>query len=71
MKTLAFYKGTETDIVPGLEVYFGQLWDGEGDGQEILESGAVSPDGESVVSFEVIEADDDPMESRVRVTDIY
>lgn len=71
MMTLNFYKGTEKEIKAGQELYFGQLWDGEGDGQEILESGAVSPDGETVVAFEVIEADDDPMESLVRVVDIY
>lgn len=71
MKTLSYVLGEERKIEIGQEYYFGQLWDGEGDGEELLESGAVSPDGENVIAFEVIENADDPLETLVKVTDIY
>ena len=71
MKTLSYVLGQERKIEIGQEYYFGQLWDGEGDGEELLESGAVSPDGENVIAFEVIENADDPLETLVKVTDIY
>lgn len=71
MKTLSYVLGQEREIEIGQEYYFGQLWDGEGDGEELLESGAVSPDGENVIAFEVIENADDPLETLVKVTDIY
>ena len=32
---------------------------------------AVSPDGENVIAFDVIENADDPLETLVKVTDIY
>lgn len=71
MKTLSYILGQEREIEIGQEYYFGQLWDGEGDGEELMESGAVSPDGENVIAFEVIENADNPIETLVRVTDIY
>ena len=71
MKTLSYVLGQEREIEIGQEYYFGQLWDGEGDGEELMESGAVSPDGENVIAFDVIENADDPLETLVKVTDIY
>lgn len=71
MKTLSYVLGQEREIEIGQEYYFGQLWDGEGDGEELLESGAISPDEENVVAFEVIEKSDNPLETLVKVTDIY
>lgn len=71
MKTLSYVLGQEREIEIGQEYYFGQLWDGEGDGEELMESGTVSPDGENVIAFEVIENADDPLETLVKVTDIY
>lgn len=71
MKTLSYYKGTEQEIEIGAELYFGQLWDGEGDGEELLQSGAVSPDNENVVAFDVIESAEDVSDTLVKVTDIY
>ena len=72
MKTLE----TGKEIVIGMETRFADLWDGNGNGIELLQSGAISPDNENVVSFEVIEcrnADDidDILEAIVKVTDIY
>ena len=56
MKTLSYILGTEREIEIGQKYYFGQLWDGEnGDASELLESGAVSPDEENAVAFDVVE----------------
>ena len=71
MKTLSYVLGQEREIEIGQEYYFGQLWDGEGDGEELMESGAVSPDGENVVAFEIVEKAMNPLETLVKVTDIY
>ena len=72
MKTLSYVLGQEREIEIDKEYYFGQLWDGEnGDANELLESGAVSPDGENVIAFEVIENAENPLETLVKVTDIY
>ena len=72
MMTLSYVLGQEREIEIGQEYYFGQLWDGEnGDAHELLGSGAVSPDEENVIAFEVIEKSDNPLETLVKVTDIY
>ena len=71
MKTLSYILGSsEEEIVINEEYYFGQLWDGNGDGEELLESGAISPDGENVVSFEIVKRAEDILETIVKVTDI-
>ena len=72
MKTLNFVLGTEEEIQVGKNYYFGQLWDGEeGNAEELLESGAVSPDDENVVAFEIVKTADDLLQTVVKVTDIY
>ena len=72
MKTLSYILGTEREIEIGQEYYLGQIWDGEeGNAEELLESGSVSPDEENVIAFEVIEKSDNPLETLVKVTDIY
>lgn len=71
MKTLTYILGSEEEIVINKEYYFGQLWDGNGDGEELLESGAISPDGENIVAFKIIEKANDILETIVRVTDMY
>lgn len=71
MKTLSYVLGSIEEIKIGQEYYFGQLWDGEGDGEELMESGAISPDNESTVAFEVAEKAEDLAQTVVRVTDIY
>ena len=71
MKTLSYYKGYEEEIKAGGSYFFGQLWDGSGDGEELLESGSISPDGENVVDFTVAEIASDIMDTLVRVTGIY
>ena len=72
MKTLSYVLGEEKEIEIGQEYYFGQLWDGEnGEAHELLESGAVSPDEENVLAFEIVEKAMNPLETLVKVTDIY
>lgn len=71
MKTLSFNYASEEEIKIGEEYYFGQLWDGEGDGEELLQSGSVSPDNENVVAFKIVEESDDMLRTIVKVTDIY
>ena len=72
MKTLSYILEKIEEIEIDKEYYFGQLWDGEGDGEELIESGTVSPDNENVVAFEVLEENpDDICKTLVKVTDIY
>lgn len=71
MKTLSFVGCSEEKIVKGGQYLFGQLWSGDGDGNELLDSGSVSPDNKNVVSFKVIKRDESPLDSLVEVTDIY
>ena len=72
MMTLSYVLGKEREIEIGQEYYFGQLWDGQsGEANELLESGAVSPDEENVVAFEIVEKAMNPLETLVKVTDIY
>lgn len=73
LNTLSYILGTEDTIETGREYYFGQLWDGNGDGEELLESGAIAvyQDGEEcIVDFEILEAAEDILQSRVKVTGI-
>ena len=71
MKTLSYILGSEEEIVINKEYYFGQLWDGNGDGEKLLESGAISPNGENVVAFKVVKKSEDICKSIVKITDIY
>lgn len=71
MKTLSYILGAEQEIEVGAELYFGQLWDGDGDGEELLQSGAISPDNENVVAFDVVGENENILNAVVRVTDIY
>ena len=71
MKTLTYILGSsEEKIIINGEYYFGQLWDGNGNGEELLESGAISPDNENVVAFEVVKKAEDILETVIKVTDI-
>lgn len=59
-----------------MEVRFAELWDGDGDGQELLDSGAIAvwdeeTETESIVGFEIAEPDEDVLNVLVRVTDLY
>ena len=58
LNTLSYILGTEDTIETGKEYYFGQLWDGNGDGEE------------DIVNFEMREAAEDILQTRVKVTGI-
>ena len=73
LNALSYVLGTEDTIETGKEYYFGQLWDGDGDGEELLESGAIAvyQDGtEYIVDFEIKETSEDILQTRVKVTGI-
>lgn len=73
LNTLSYILGTEGTIETGKTYYFGQLWDGNGDGEELIESGAIAvyQDGEEyIVDFEVLESTEDILQTRVKVTGI-
>lgn len=73
LNTLSYILGTEDTIETGKEYYFGQLWDGDGDGEELLESGAIAvyQDGtEYIVDFEIVETAEDNLQTVVKVTGI-
>ena len=67
MKTLE----TSEEIRIGMEIRFAELWDGNGDGEELLDSGAISPDNENVVGFVIVENADNILDTVVEVIDIY
>lgn len=73
LNTLSYILGTEDTIETGREYYFGQLWDGNGDGEELLESGAIAVyqgGEEHIVDFEILEAAEDILQTRVKVTGV-
>lgn len=70
MKTLSYIYGVEEEIKVGNTYYFGQLWDGYGDGLELLESRGISID-DILIEFEVIEVDTDILKTIVQVIGIY
>lgn len=73
LNTLSYVYGQNDTIEVGEEYYFDQLWDGNGDGEELLESGAIAvyQDGEEyIVDFEILEPADDILQTRVKVIGI-
>jgi len=73
LNTLSYVYGQNDTIEVGEEYYFGQFWDGNGDGEELLGSGAIAvyQDGEEyIVDFEILEPADDILQTRVKITGI-
>ena len=73
LNTLSYVYGQNDTIEVGEEYYFGQLWDGNGDGEELIESGAIAvyQDGEEyIVDFEIIEPAENILQTVVKVTGI-
>ena len=80
MKTLGYITGVR-EIKIGEEYYFGELWDGCGDGEELLESGSIEIINKDlleildycfdVVEFDILETDEDILKTRVKVKDIF
>lgn len=71
MRTLSYINGEDQEIKIGAELYFGQLWDGNGNGLELLESEEISPDNENVVAFKITKPAEDILDTLVEVIDIY
>lgn len=73
LNTSSYVYGQNDTIDVGEEYYFGQLWDGDGDGEELIESEAIAiyQDGEEyIVDFEILESAEDILQTRVKVTGI-
>lgn len=73
LNTLSYVLGDNDTIETGKAYYFGQLWDGNGDGEELLESGAIAvyQDGEEyIVDFGIVETSEDILQTRVKVTGV-
>lgn len=69
-KTFSYVGCVEEEIQVGEEYYFGQLVDGEGDVEQLLEDGCVGIKND-VVEFVTLEHSNDIFKTIVRVTDIY
>lgn len=72
MNTLSYIRGSEEEIKVGGEYYFGQLWNGNGDVEELLESGAIAvwdsvEEVEYIIDFDVVESDENLMDTIVKV----
>lgn len=73
LNTLSYVLGNNDTIETGKTYYFGQLWDGNGDGEELLKSGAIAvyqDDEEFIVDFEILESAEDILQTRVKVIGI-
>ena len=75
MKTLSYVRGQIEEIKVGKSYYFGQLVDGDGDLEELLESGCVAIydeeiEEERIVDFDVVENNVNILDTYVNVTDI-
>ena len=73
LNTSSYVYGQNDTIEVGEEYYFGRLWDGDGDGEELIESEAIAiyQDGEEyIVDFEILESAEDILQTRVKVTGI-
>ena len=68
---------TNEHVVIGNRYRFSELWTGDGDGEELLDSGSIALwsdrlDEEIIIEFSVIEKDEnDILNTLVKVTDIY
>ena len=71
LETFSFIGCASEEVKVGELYHFGQLVDGEGDIQSLLEDGCVGI-GEYIIEFEIHDRDyDDILTSLVKVTDIY
>lgn len=72
LNTLSYVLCSEDTIEAGKEYFFGQLWDGNGDGEELIESEAIAvyQDGEFIVDFEIVEPAENILQTVVKVTGI-
>lgn len=76
MNTLPYVCGIDQKIKLGAELYFGQLWDGNGDSEELLDSGSICLGEDEnqmpvIVAFEIVGEAMDILNAVVRVMDVY
>lgn len=70
MKTLSYYNGRKEEIENRKLLYFGQIWDGKGDGKEILRQRNITIE-EKIIEFIIIEKNKDILETIIKITGIY
>ncbi len=75
MKTFSYRKRQIEEIKIGLIYYFGQLVNGDGDLNELLESGCVAIydeeiEEERIIDFDIIENNVNILDIYVKITDI-
>ena len=70
MLTITYVYGEKEGIELGNTYYFGEIWDGIGDGEELLKSGTISLD-DVLIDFEVIEENTNILKSIVEVIGLY
>ena len=70
MLTIRYDYGEKEEIELLKTYYFGEIWDGIGDGEEFLKRGTISID-DILIDFEVIEENTDILKSIVQVIGIY
>lgn len=73
MKALSYINGSGKEIEEGREYYFGEIWDGNGDGRQLLKDGCLytyseEKDEEIRIDFEVLQYRTDVLETLVEVT---
>lgn len=71
MKALSYVNGNGKEIEAGKEYYFGEIWDGDGDGEQLLKDGCLYTysEGEEIrIDFEVMQYSKDVLEALVEVT---
>ena len=70
MLTISYVYGEKEEIKLGKPYYFGEIWDGIGDGEELLKSGTIAID-DTLIDFDVIQENTDILKSVVEVIGIY
>lgn len=65
--------GSEEEIQVGNTYFFSELWSGDHDGEELLESGAIAVYDETeqefkIADFQIVERDEDILKTTVKVT---
>lgn len=68
IKSLSYIYGKEY-VQVGKVSYFGEIWDGEGDGNELLESGSIFI-GDVCCEFTVVERNEDILKTIVSINDL-
>ena len=78
MKTLSYINAFEEEIEIGQIYYFGQLWDGDGDGLELLQSGSIAfynkeKEDYDIIEFELVDEiyEEDVLNTKVKIIDVY